>query len=119
VNCYYHRDKSSVGLCKYCQRGLCSDCAAHAGDSLACKGLHEDQVRALELLMQKNILQSKRVGSDYVRNAIFYGSVGILFAAFGVSQLRWLGLQAVVYLMIGLALLWAALANYLESRKYK
>jgi len=25
----------------------------------------------------------------------------------------------VVYLMIELALLWAALANYLESRKYK
>jgi hypothetical protein len=73
----------------------------------------------MEVLMQKNILQSKRAGSDYVRNTIFYGSVGLLFTALGASQLRWLGLQAVVYLMIGLALLWAALANYLESRKYK
>lgn len=95
------------------------DCAAHAGDSLACKGLHEQQVRAMEALLQKNILQSKRIGSDYVRNTIFYGAVGLLFSGFGISQLRWLGLQAVVYLMIGLALLWAALANYLESRKYK
>jgi sulfite exporter TauE/SafE len=86
---------------------------------LACKGLHEEQVRAMEALMDKNILQSKRVGSDYFRNTIFYGIVGVLFAAFGISQLRWLGLQAVVYLMIGLSLLWAALANYLESRKYK
>ena len=117
--CYYHLDKPAVGLCKYCQRGLCSECAASVGDSLACKGLHEEQVRAMEALMQKNILQSKRVGSDYLRNTIFYGVVGILFAVFGLSQLRWLGLQAVVYLMIGLALLWAALANYLESRKYK
>jgi hypothetical protein len=41
-----------------------------------------------------------------------------LFTAFGISQIQWLGLQAVVYAMIGLALLWAALANYLESRKY-
>jgi len=73
----------------------------------------------MEALMQKNILQSKRVGSDYLRNTIFYGIVGVLFTAFGVSQLQWLGLQAVVYLMIGLALLWAAMANYLESRKYK
>lgn len=73
----------------------------------------------MEALMQTNILQSKRVGSDYLRNTIFYGIVGILFSAFGFSQLRWLGLQAVVYLMIGLALLWASLANYLESRKYK
>jgi len=73
----------------------------------------------MEELFQKNILQSKRVGSDYLRNTIFYGVVGLLFSAFGFSQLRWLGLQAVVYLMIGLALLWASLANYLESRKYK
>jgi len=73
----------------------------------------------MELLMQKNILQSKRVGSDYLRNTIFYGIVGILFTAFGISQLRWLGLQAMVYSLIGLALLYAAVANYLESRKYK
>jgi purine-cytosine permease-like protein len=73
----------------------------------------------MELLMQQNILQSKRVGSDYVRNTIFYGIVGILFTGFGISQLRWLGLQAVIYLLIGLALLYAAIANYLESRKYK
>lgn len=73
----------------------------------------------MELLLQKNLLQSKRAGSDYVRNAIFYGIVGILFTAFGSSQLRFLGLQAVVYLLIGLALLWAALSNYLESRKYQ
>jgi hypothetical protein len=69
--------------------------------------------------MQRNILQSKRVGSDYVRNTIFYGIVGILFTGFGISQLRWLGLQAVIYLLIGLALLYASVANYLESRKYK
>jgi sulfite exporter TauE/SafE len=117
--CYYHPDRAAAGLCKYCQRGLCPECAANAGDSLACKKLHEEQVREMEMLMQKNILQSKRVGSDYLRNTIFYGVVGLLFAAFGISQLQWLGLQALVYLMIGLALLWAALANYLESRKYK
>ena len=117
--CYYHPDQPAVGLCKHCQRGLCSECAALVDDSLACKNRHEEQVHELTMLMQKNILQSKRVKSDYVRNTIFYGSVGLLFTAFGASQLRWLGLQAVVYLLIGVALLWAALANYLESRKYK
>ncbi len=117
--CYYHPDRPALGLCKYCQRGLCAECSANAGDSLACKGLHEEQVRGMEALMKQNILQSKRVGADYLRNTIFYGVVGILFTVFGISQLRWLGLQAVVYLAIGLALLWAAGANYWESRKYK
>jgi len=119
MNCYYHPDTPAIGLCKYCQRGLCSDCAAHAGDSLGCKNLHEEQVRSMEALFRRNIVQAKRVGSDYLRNTIFYGSVGILFTVFGASQLKWLGLQAAVYLLIGVALLWAAVANYLESRKYK
>ena len=117
--CYYHPDKPAVGVCKYCQRGLCSECASPAGDSLACRSLHEEHVRGMEALMQKNILQSKRIGSDYLRNTIFYGVVGVLFTVFGASQLQWLGWQAIVYLMIGLALLWAAAANYWESRKYK
>jgi purine-cytosine permease-like protein len=88
-------------------------------DVLACKGRHEAQVRALDEMTKQNILKSKRMRSDYLRNAIFYGVVGTLFTAFGISQLNWLGLQAVVYAVIGLALLYAALANYLESRKYK
>ena len=117
--CYYHPDKPAVGLCKHCQRGLCSDCAALVDDVLACKDRHEGQVRELVELNKQNVLKSKRAGSDYVRNTIFYGTVGVLFTAFGVSQIKWLGLQAVVYLIIGLALSWAALANYLESRKYK
>ena len=119
MNCYYHPDKSAIGLCKHCQRGLCSDCSTLVEDVLACKDRHEEQVRELVELSKQDILKSKRAGSDYVRNTIFYGSVGILFTIFGASQIKWLGLQAIVYLVIGLALLWAGLANYLESRKYK
>jgi len=88
-------------------------------DVLACKDRHEEQVRALEEMTRQNILKSKRTRSDYLRNAIFYGVVGLLFTAFGISQFQWLGLQGIVYTVIGLALLYAALANYLESRKYK
>ena len=117
--CYYHPEKPAVGTCKHCQRGLCSDCAALVDDVLACKDQHEEQVYALEEMTKQNILKSQRTRSDYLRNTIFYGVVGLLFTAFGISQLNWLGLQAIVYAVIGLALLYAALANYLESRKYK
>ena len=117
--CFYHPDKPALGICIHCQRGLCSECAALVEDVLACKDRHEGQVHELLELSKQNILKSKRAGSDYVRNTIFYGIVGVLFTAFGISQIRWLGLQAIVYAVIGLALLWAAVANYLESRKYK
>ncbi len=119
MNCFYHPDQSAIGLCKHCQRGLCAECAAVMDDVLACKGRHEDEVHALEQLTARNLFQSKRVGSGYMRNAIFYGSVGVVFAGFGLWQLKWLGLQAVVFLLLGAFLLYAAGANYFEGRRYK
>jgi sulfite exporter TauE/SafE len=118
VNCYYHPDRPAVGICKHCQRGLCTSCAADVDGSLACKDRHEEQVRALEALTARNLLQAGRVGSVYRRNAIFYFLVGILFAGFGALQIRWLGWQGIFLLAIGVFLLYAAVANYLESRKY-
>ncbi|MBK8422286.1 hypothetical protein [Candidatus Villigracilis saccharophilus] len=119
MNCFYHPEISAVGLCKHCQRGLCSECAAIVDDVLACKGHHEEQVRALEQLTARNLFQSRRVASAYNRNAIFYGLVGVLFSGFGIMQYRFLGLQAVFFILIGLFLLYAAIANYLEGRKQK
>ncbi len=119
MNCYYHPAASAIGICKHCQRGLCSECAAIIDDVLACKGRHEEEVRALEQLTIRNLFQSKRVASAYNRNAIFYGLVGVLFTGFGAMQYRFLGLQAVFFILIGLFLLYAAIANYLEGRKQK
>ena len=64
MNCYYHPTQPAVGLCKHCQRGLCTDCAADVDGSLACKGHHEEQVRALEALTARNLLQAGRVEAE-------------------------------------------------------
>ena len=119
MNCYYHPTQPAVGVCKYCPRGLCSECAAVVDDVLACKNRHEDEVHQLEQLTARNLFQSKRVQSVYMRNATFYGLVGVAFAGFGLWQLKWLGLQAALFIALGIFLLYAAIANYLEGRKYK
>jgi hypothetical protein len=119
MNCFYHPTKPAVGICKYCQRGLCTDCAALIDDVLACTGRHEDEVHQLEQLAARNLFQSRRVASGYMRNATFYGLVSVVFAGFGIWQYRYLGLQAVVFIMLGGFLLYAAAANYFEGRKHK
>ena len=118
MNCYYHPNQPAAGICKYCQRGLCQECTTEVDDGLACKDRHEEQVAGLSLLTNRNILQAKRIGSNYRRNAVFYFLSGSLFAGFGLYQLRFAGLQALFLLFIGLFLLYAAIANFLESRKY-
>ncbi|HEY6073855.1 MAG TPA: hypothetical protein VIV15_10780, partial [Anaerolineales bacterium] len=73
MKCYYHPERNAVGQCKYCQRGLCEACVAVVEDVLACQNRHEDEVRAIEQLTARSLFQSRRAGSAYVRNAIFYG----------------------------------------------
>lgn len=119
MNCYYHPSQTALGQCKHCGRGLCAGCIAEVEGCLACKGRHEEQVLAAEKLAVRNQLQARRVGLNYRRNAIFYALSGALFTGFGLYQLRWAGLQALFLLLIGLFLLYAAVANYLESRKFR
>jgi len=119
MNCYYHPDRPAIGICKHCQRGLCAEDAALIDDSLACKGRHEEQVRDINQLMGRNILQAKRVGSIYNRNAIFYFLVGVAFSIYGYSQLRFASVQGLFLLIVGLFLLFAAGLNFFEGRKYK
>jgi hypothetical protein len=116
--CFYHPERPAIGVCKHCQRGLSGGCAAVIEDVLACQNRHEQEVRVLEQLTARNIFQSKRVGSGYMRNAIFYGLVGALFTGFGAYQYPFLGLQALFFILIGLFLLYAAIANFLEARKH-
>ncbi|HNJ14877.1 MAG TPA: hypothetical protein PKL78_08105 [Anaerolineales bacterium] len=119
MNCFYHPGQPAVGMCKYCQRGVCSDCAAVVDDRLACKGRHEEKVRQLAQLSERNLLQSQHIQSVYMRNAIFYGLVGSAFAGFGLWQLKWLGLQAALFIALGIFLFYAAGANYFEGKRYK
>jgi sulfite exporter TauE/SafE len=119
MNCCYHPDRPGLGICKHCGRALCSECIALVDDTVACKNRHEEHVRGRNIASQRSILQGTRLRSGYVRNAVFYGLVGLLFAGFGLSQLRFLGLQAVFFALIGAFLLYAATANYLEGRKYR
>jgi hypothetical protein len=119
MQCFYHPDRPALGVCTHCQRGICSECLTVVEDRLACRDRHEEQVRGTNQLLSRNMVQARRMGSGYIRNAIFYGLVGVLFAGFGAMQFRFLGLEAVFFMLIGLFLLYAAGANLLESRKYR
>lgn len=118
VRCFRHQDREAVGICKHCQRGLCPACAALVEDVLACRDLHEDEVASLNRVAATDMIQAARVPSGYLRNAIFYAFVGAIFAALGVSQLRFLGWQAVFFVVLGALLLYVAGANYMESRHF-
>lgn len=119
MRCFGHPERDSVGICKYCQRGLCTDCAALVQGVLACRDLHENHVADLTRMLATDIVQSGRVRSGYVRNAIFYGLVGLVFALLGANQIRFLGPQAVFFIIVGCLLLYVSAANLVEARRFR
>ena len=48
MNCFNHRDKPAIGLCKSCGKALCEDCLTEVPNGLACKGSCEDRVNMIE-----------------------------------------------------------------------
>jgi hypothetical protein len=65
------------------------------------------------------MLQAELAGAGYIRSGVFYGLAGAAFAILGIVQLRFLGLQAVFFILIGLFLLHASAANLLEVRRFR
>ena len=55
MKCFYHPTLDAVGLCKHCQRGLCTACASERDGGLACAGRHETEVDQVTALIRRNI----------------------------------------------------------------
>jgi hypothetical protein len=55
MRCFYHPQADAVGLCKNCQRGLCSDCASERDGGLACRGRCETAVDQVSALIRRNV----------------------------------------------------------------
>ena len=67
----------------------------------------------------RGMMQVNRSGAGFVRSGVFYGLAGAAFAILGIVQLRFLGLQAAFFILIGLLLLYASMANFLEARRFR
>ena len=109
MQCFNHEDRSAVGLCKACGKGLCRECAADLGHGLACKGVHEDKVTSLNQITTKsaeiydaapkNALIAPVfvliMGAVFVGSGFYYGAgrsslsttMGVLFVVFGLVTL--------------------------------
>ena len=84
MNCFNHRDKPAIGLCKSCLKGLCEDCVAEVTNGLACKGTCEARVNMINRTIDSNP-QLVGAARRQVRSiAVFTILMGITFAVFAV-----------------------------------
>ena len=64
MKCFYHQDRDAVGVCKSCERGVCSECAVDLGKGLACKDRCEDDangsLKEMEDALDEAIIRESR-----------------------------------------------------------
>ncbi len=83
MNCFNHQQVSAIGLCKSCNKGLCEECAVDLVHGLACKGKHEEQVEALNMIITKNAKIFSSASKNTLIAPVFYLFMGLVFAGFG------------------------------------
>ncbi len=114
MKCFNHPEVPAIGICKACSKGLCSDCVTDLGHGLACKGIHEERVEALELI----ISQSAKAYSDAPKNMFllpaFLVFMGLIFVGFALFEGEKISSFPVV---MGVGFVFFGLVFFVRNRK--
>jgi hypothetical protein len=89
MNCFNHRDRPAIGLCKGCAKALCGDCLTELPNGLACKGSCEDRVNLINRIIDRNphVIEAARRQVRYSGLLILLIGIGfILFAIVSYLQ---------------------------------
>lgn len=94
MKCFHH-NKEAIGICKHCQRALCSECCTDLGHGLACKDRHESEVETLNSLIQdtKKVYESQPKATLFA--PVFYLFIGLVFVYFGYQE----GLDSLAFIL--------------------
>src|SRR5512145_1470441 len=92
MKCFNHPSKSAVAICKNCNKGLCSECAVDVGNGIACKGLCESEVIAINKIMQQGKKAYANTSKTYSQYSLLLALIGIAFIVSSIFLPRTMGL---------------------------
>jgi len=112
MKCYYHPEQEAVGICKSCNKGICRECATDVTNGLACKGICEDEVKALNEITALSKKAFQKTGTAYSRGALIFLFLGVFLATFGIIEPR----LRVFMISIGAIMILGAVLYYLSGK---
>ena len=113
MTCFNHNRLAAVGICKYCNKGLCEKCAVDLGIGLACINKCESQVKVMSELMERGVKTYKNQAALFLRYSILQFVVGGFSFLFGYIY------QQIVYEWLACIFAAFGVIMYLYFRKQK
>ena len=85
MNCFNHPGVPGVGICKYCQKGLCKECAIDLGHGIACKN-HREDVEMLNTIQadSKRAIQNTEVLYRVI--TVFILGIAVVLDGFSIGR---------------------------------
>ncbi len=118
MKCYYHHEADAVAICKSCGRALCPGCAADVGPGTACKQRCEENVAALNVIVERSKSAYAKAGRVHKRHAIWLLILGLVFIGFGgLPILLSRNYGASFMVVFGIVFLLGALFSFTSGRQ--
>lgn len=120
MNCFNHVDTAAVAMCKNCHKGLCKACAVELKNGISCKGNCEDEVKAINEILDRGKTAYQKTSSAYMSSAVIFGLIGALFTILPLlSYIFTKSMNLIFMFPIGIVFLLGACLNVRNSRKIK
>jgi hypothetical protein len=100
VKCFYHHQNDAIALCKSCSRALCIECAADVHPGTACLNRCEQDVAAVNIVIERSRTAYQKTGTAYRRNAVAILMAGVAFLSVGVLPILVKGTYDTAFLAI-------------------
>jgi len=114
MNCFYHPAVPAVGVCKYCQKGLCTECAVDLKHGIACKQ-HRAEVNELYDIHFMNNQTAQNMGRVYKQSAVAMSFMGIAGVIGGLV----IGRTGIILVAIGVGCIFLAIAFSVYANRMK
>ena len=82
MNCFKHNESHSVGVCRYCFKGVCLDCAIDFNDGVACSEYCLEKAKSTVQAMSNTVLAQRGAKRGRFIGPTFLTVLGLFYLAY-------------------------------------
>ena len=86
MRCFNHSEVRAVGFCRHCSKALCHGCASDLGFGLACRDMHEQQVTAVNAMVERATRVQTVGRSNKYLSSLFFLIFGSFFVGYDLYE---------------------------------
>ena len=119
MNCYTHNENTAFGVCKYCTKAVCPECAIDTNEGLGCSETCVQEIKSYNLMMNKSkdLYGIGKEGKKMPITIIMYSLFSVVFFLVGAyNTMNGLGID-IVSLGFGIIFGVVGVVYYLRNKK--